>query len=91
MEEKTILLPHSVSIDDRKKISVTGVTDVGCFDEEKIELYTSYGELIIRGENLQVVLLSLEQGDVKAEGNVSSIMYTSETKKRTSIFSRLLN
>lgn len=91
MDEKNILIPHSVSIDDRKRISITGVTDVGSFHEEQLELFTSYGELIIRGENLQVISLSLEKGELCAEGVISSFSYTENIKKNKSIFARLLS
>ena len=35
---------HNVIIEDRKKISMTGITDVGSFDEETLNIQSQNGE-----------------------------------------------
>lgn len=90
MEEKLTGLPHSIIIEDRKRISVTGISDVGKFDENSITLFSSMGEMEIKGENLQVVDLSIERGELTAEGTVISVEYSDNVKKDGGFFSRLL-
>lgn len=90
MDEKNCM-PHSISMEDRNKLRMTGVTDVGSFDEETLEIYTSMGELIVRGEDLQVVSLSIEKGELSAEGRILSLSYSEIREKRGGFFSRLLS
>ncbi len=89
MDEKTKKLPHTLIIEDRKRLNVTGVTDVDNFDEEGITLYTSYGQVAIKGEDIQVSVLNTENGDVLAEGKIISVTYSDKTEKRPSLLSRV--
>ena len=88
MDERKIL-PHSLIIDGRKNISVTGVTEADNFNEEEIILYTSYGQITIKGEDLQISVLSTESGDVTASGKVNSVTYSDRTEKHQSFLSKV--
>ena len=88
MDERKIL-PHSLIIDGRKNISVTGVTEADNFNDEEIILYTSYGQITIKGENLQISVLSTESGDVTASGKVNSVTYSDRTEKHQSFLSKV--
>ncbi len=72
---------HVVNIDNRERISVTEVTDVESFDEATILLSLETGGLIIRGENLHIQKLDLEEGRVLISGSIGSAVYT-EKKDR---------
>jgi len=72
---------HVVNIDNRERISVTEVTDVESFDEATILLSLKNGGLIIRGENLHIQKLDLEEGRVLITGSIGSAIYT-EKKNR---------
>ena len=89
LEEKKAMLPHSLIIDGRRNISVTGVTEADNFNDEEIILYTSYGQITIKGENLQISILSTESGDVSAAGKVNSVTYSDRTEKHPGIFSKV--
>lgn len=89
MDEKKVTLPHSLIIDGRKSISVTGVTEADNFNDEEIILYTSYGQITIKGENLQISVLSTESGDVTASGKVNSVTYSDRTEKHQGFFSKV--
>lgn len=91
MDEKTENLPHSVLIENRERITLSGVTDVGAFDENTLTVFTSYGEITVKGENLQVTSLSLDTGEVSADGTVSSLVYSAFQKKQGGFFARLLS
>ena len=45
---------HSIHIDDRRLISVTGVKDVDSFNEQFVQLLTEAGELRIEGADLHI-------------------------------------
>lgn len=66
---------HNLISEDRKNLSLSGVTDVDCFDERIIRLYTELGELTIKGRNLHVNGVSLETGDMKISGDIWSLVY----------------
>lgn len=87
-EEKNF--PHSVVLEDRKDLRISGVTDVDSFDEETVVAYTSLGELVITGTELHISRLDVETGDLSIEGNIVSLAYTTNQSKHTGFFSKLL-
>ncbi|MBP3967230.1 MULTISPECIES: sporulation protein YabP [Paenibacillus] len=60
---------------NRKILEITGVMNVESFDNEEFLLETELGFLAIRGQNLHMKHLSLEQGLVAIEGLVHSLTY----------------
>ena len=76
MEEKRTVKPHSILWKDRKQGSVTGVTDVISFDETCVILETEQGVLTVKGKDMHVGRLYLDQGEVDMEGEIESIVYS---------------
>lgn len=74
-EIKTEAKRHNVILEDRQKLSMSGVTDVESFDEQEISLYTALGELVVRGKNLHVDSMNLESGDMDITGEIKSLVY----------------
>ncbi len=72
---------HVVNIDNRERVSVTEVIDIESFNEEIILMILKNGGLIIKGENLHIQKLDLEEGKVLISGAISSAVYT-EKKDR---------
>ena len=54
MQDKTIKQNHSMILENRKSLSISGITDVDSFDEKAICLYTQLGELTIQGKELHI-------------------------------------
>lgn len=73
--QKNLKCPHNLTLENRKKLIISGVTDVGNFDDKSITASTDMGELTIKGENLNIKKLSLDLGDLEVEGKVSSLNY----------------
>ena len=71
-EEK---LPHQLSLADRKKLTMTGVTEVVSFDDTAVVLETSLGTLVVQGQGLQLKTLSVDGGQMAVEGYVSALLY----------------
>lgn len=44
MQDKTIKQNHNLILENRKNLSISGITDVDSFDEKAICLYTEMGE-----------------------------------------------
>ena len=67
MSQETNNIRHRIILDERERLSVTGVTDVIAFDEETITADTDMGVITIRGENLHISKLNLEDGILQTE------------------------
>ena len=90
-DEKSLhKLPHNIIMEDRKKLSVSGVTDIDSFDEQTIVAITDLGELTIRGWNLHITRLNLEQSELMVDGEISSLTYTDVRPKAQGFFSKVL-
>ena len=89
-EKKMPKLPHSIIMEDRKKLSVSGVTDIDSFDEQTIVAITDLGELTIRGWNLHITRLNLEQTELIVDGEVSSLTYTDTRPQAKGFFAKVL-
>ena len=68
-------LPHKLQLNERKNLTMTGVTEVVSFDENTVVLQTSLGLLIVQGQQLSLQNLSLEGGQVMVEGTISALSY----------------
>jgi sporulation protein YabP len=78
MEEKG----HSISLENRNSLSVSGVKDIYSFDENKVVLETSLGTLSISGEGLQINKLNIEDGNLQVKGNIISCIYSESREIR---------
>lgn len=81
----------NLSLENRKKLILSGVVEVISFDEEKIDLTTNLGNLTIKGEELKMNKLDVQNGDVIIIGSISSMIYNGKEVKKSkeSILSRL--
>lgn len=73
---------HNLILENRKKLSVSGVNDVESFDEESIVLYTDMGTLTIKGSELHIQKLSVESGETVIEGRVDSCVYSESGSRK---------
>ena len=87
MEDKKIVKrldeAHNIIMENRKKISVSGVEDVDSFDEETVVIFTNMGLLTIKGTDLHINKLNIEAGDVAIEGEIDSFEYSDAEGKRS--------
>lgn len=70
-----LVLPHKLTLNERKELSVTGVTQVVSFDEEAVILKIGTDRLVVRGDGLHLKTLSLESGQVAVDGHISALVY----------------
>ena len=83
---------HETHFYERNQGTLTGVSDVLSFDEKQIILETTKGMLTIKGQELHVSRLELEQGELDIRGRVDSMVYhegKGEQKKKSDIFKRM--
>ena len=82
-------MPHSLSLDERHHLTVTGVSEVLSFDENEVVMDTTLGLLTVEGEGLHVEKLSLDIGELSLEGSIQSMCYSHDRQKRGSFWSRV--
>ena len=81
----------NITLENRKKMTLTGVEEVISFDDEKILLNTKLGALTIKGQNLKMNKLDVQNGDVMINGEIYYIVYSGKEikKEKEGIFARL--
>ena len=93
MKEETRAIPrgrlHTVQLDNRARAVLSGVDDVDSFNEAEVNLITEAGYVTITGIDLHISLLSLEEGKLVVEGQISGIHYTDAAVTEGGFFSRL--
>ena len=80
--------PHRLSLDQRSRLTVSGVDEVESFDESAIRMTTRGGDLLVRGRGLHIEKLSLDGGDLLVDGTVDALIYQ-EPEEAASFLSRL--
>ncbi len=83
---------HSISLNERKNLIITGVKKIDSFDDEEFLLETSMGYVVIKGESLEIIKLDTFQGNVSIKGRVNSFTYMetgTKKEKEDGIFSKL--
>lgn len=67
---------HSLTIEQRKSISISGVESVAAFSEVKIVLKLCSGErTYIVGSGLKIIAFSKTDGLFTAEGSIGGVSY----------------
>ena len=85
-EERSREMPHSVILEGREKLTISGVTDVHSFDEEQVLLETVRGMLVVRGQGLHVERLQLEAGELIIQGRSACSSTTTACSRATACF-----
>lgn len=69
---------HQVVMVNRQFAEISGVINIESFDAREFILQTSSGMLSVRGDNLHIKTLSLENGLVSIEGSLFDVAYMDE-------------
>ena len=91
-KDSIITSNHSVTINERKNINITGVKKIDSFDNEEFLLETIMGYILIKGSDLEIMKLDTYQGNVIIKGVVDSFTYMENAGKKAkeeSMFSKL--
>ncbi len=66
---------HSVCIENRSSITMSGISEVISSDETELCLVGSYGEMTITGKDFKIIKFNADDGNLFAEGSVDCIKY----------------
>ena len=75
---------QNLILENREKVTITGVVDVLSFDDQIVIVETQLGLLTIKGEDLHINKLSLDSLEVIIEGQIFSLGYSDDDIRKKS-------
>lgn len=81
-------LQHTLLLESRSKMTLSGVKEVVGFSDSEVMLRTTCGNLAVHGKGLNISRLNTDTGELFISGEVSVMKY-SKDKKKGSIFEGL--
>ena len=82
-------MEHNLTLKDRSSLTISGIEHIYSFNDKKVELRTSAGEMLIEGVNLDMGKLNLDESVISVQGTINSIVYSKERKPQESFIKRL--
>lgn len=67
---------QNLVLENRGKLSISGVLDVLSFDDQVVIVETELGLLTVKGEDLRINKLSIDTEEVVIEGEIFSMNYS---------------
>ena len=81
---------QNLVLENREKLSISGVFDVLSFDDQVVIVETELGLLNVKGENLRINKLSIDTSEVVVEGDIYSLFYSEKSsEKKASIIGKI--
>ena len=74
-KDNQIKANHNLILENRKSLTISGITDVDSFDDRAICLYTQLGELTVQGKELHIDSISVETGNMTVTGDIWAVVY----------------
>ena len=76
MEDKKIQGMHNLIMENRSKLNLSGVKDIHSFDDELVLVETELGILTIKGMDLKMNKLNLDNSELCIEGKIIALAYS---------------
>jgi len=82
---------QNLILENRGKLTITGVLDVLSFDDQLVVLETELGLLTVKGDNIRINKLSIDASEVIIEGEINNMAYSEKdiNSKNSSFMSKL--
>ena len=82
---------QNLVLENREKLSISGVLDVLSFDDQIVIVETELGLLNVKGENLRINKLSLDTSEVIVEGEIYNLSYSEKNleKNKSSLLGKI--
>ncbi len=75
---------QNVILENREKLTISGVLDVLSFDDQIVIVETELGLLTVKGENLRINKLSLDTTEIIVEGTIFNLSYSEKNSDKKS-------
>lgn len=81
---------HNLIMENRERISLTGVKDIHSFDDELVLVETELGILTIKGFDLKMNKLNLDNNELIVEGKIVALIYSEQdVSKKGGMFGKI--
>lgn len=81
---------QNLILENREKLSISGVLDVLSFDDQVVIVETELGLLNVKGDNLRINKLSIDTSEVVVEGDIYSLVYSEKSSdKKSSLIGKI--
>jgi len=82
---------HSLKLTDRKHLILSGIKKISSFDNEEFLMESTFGNILLKGEELEIIKLDTHDGNVSIRGKVNSLTYldSHEKSKEDSLLAKL--
>lgn len=74
---------QNIILENREKLSISGVEHVDNFNDNSIIVVTNKGVLTIKGHSLNISKLNLDDGNVRIEGTINGIVFSDKGMSNT--------
>lgn len=78
IEDKKVPKPkvQNLILENRERLSISGVIDVESFNDESVIVDTELGVLVVRGMDLHINKLNIDSSELSIEGDIVSCEYS---------------
>lgn len=72
---------QQIVLNDRRKMKLTGVSEVESFSETAVCADTCAGRISVKGEGLKINKLDTDDGEIVIDGKINAVEYTEKKEK----------
>lgn len=80
---------HTLQMENREVLRLTGVEDVESFDEQSMVILTCQGALVLGGSDLRIQKYNVDNGELVIEGSIDELVYDHAPAVKKSLLGRL--
>ncbi len=71
---------HSLTLENRNKMTLSGVKEVTGFSDASVTLKTTLGSLLIQGKELNISRLNTDTGELNVNGEINILRYSKDKR-----------
>lgn len=76
---------HSLHIENRARLELTGIEDVISFDESSVVLASTVGVLTVEGEDLHIIKMNVDSKEFGIEGKLNGVAYIDKPLRKSGL------
>ena len=81
---------HQLTIENREKLTFTGIAEVLGYDTTAVLIKSSRGDLLVKGADLVIKTFDQQTGCLVMEGRLDALQYAAQQGEKVGLFKRLL-
>ena len=82
-------MEHIIDLKNRSSLTISGVEHIYSFDDKKVEIRTTCGDMVVDGENLDMSKLSIDEKVITITGTIDGLCYSKSKDPQESFFKKV--